>query len=550
MNNEDILKADLVKAAAKVGVDVSLSDVTIDHSKDPAHGDFASNLALKFAKKLGKKPLDFANEIKSAFVSEAVDHVEIAGPGFLNFFMKGEALGSIVATILAEGKAYGQAPKKQRSVDVEYVSANPTGDLHLGHTRGAALGDAIANLYAKAGYDVTREYYVNNCGNQVEHLGHSLGLRYHELFGEKITLGDDDYHGEDIIADCPRPSKRSLAINIFKTTRNPTIFSFPTASKPKWRRSRKIWRTSASILTNSPMSPTSAKARRSPIRSKSCDQKGFVYDLEGATYLKTTAILDKDGKPLDDKDRPIVKSNGMYTYFMPDICYHYNKMSRGFSLLVDMLGADHFGYLNRMRAALAMKGYSYDSLAFGIYQIVKVYKDGEEVKMSKRTGKAIAHRDLVADVGVDAVRYFFSEKSGDTPILFDMNLALSKSKDNPVYYAQYAHARCHSLLEMGKEFPLVSSLKSLTSHEEGDILKQLADFPSMIEAAAEARAPYKVAGYIHALSQSIHGYYASTKIIDHEDKEGTGCRLALMKAAMITLENALAILGVSAPDAM
>ena len=549
MNNEEILKSDLVKAAVKVGVDVTLADVTIDHSKDPSHGDYASNLALKFAKKLDKKPLDFAAEIKMAFVSDVVDHVEIAAPGFLNFFMKDEALGSIVETILSQGKNYGQASKKNKSVDVEYVSANPTGDLHLGHTRGAALGDAIANLYAKAGYDVTREYYVNNCGNQVEHLGHSLSLRYHELFGEKITLGDDDYHGEDIVL-IAQEIKDKFGDKYLLNTEESHDFFISYGIEAELTKIKKDLADFGVHFDKFSYESDIRKGSTIPDTIEELRKKGFVYEKDGATYLKTTAILDPEGKALDDKDRPIVKSDGMYTYFMPDICYHYNKMSRGFSLLVDMLGADHFGYLNRMRAALAMEGYSYDSLAFGIYQIVKVYKDGQEVKMSKRTGKAIAHRDLVADVGVDAVRYFFSEKSGDTPILFDMNLALSKSKDNPVYYAQYAHARCHSLLEMGRDFPLVTSLKSLTSHQEGDILKQLADFPSMIEAAAEARAPYKVAGYIHALSQAIHEYYASTKIIDRDDKEGTGCRLALMKAAMITLENALAILGVSAPDAM
>jgi len=456
MNNEELLKADLVKAAAKVGVEVALSDVTIDHSKDPVHGDYASNLALKFAKKLGKKPLEFAKEIQAAFVSEAVDHIEIAGPGFLNFFLKEEALGSIVATILKEGKAYGEAPKKHLSVDVEYVSANPTGDLHLGHTRGAALGDAIANLYSKAGYDVTREYYVNNCGNQVEHLGHSLSLRYHELFGEKIALGDDDYHGEDIIA-IAQTIKDKFGDKYLQDTKESHDFFISYGIDAEMA---KIKKDLADFGVHFDKFSYESDIRKGTTISDTIEelrQKGFVYDLEGATYLKTTAILDKDGKPLDDKDRPIIKSNGMYTYFMPDICYHYNKMSRGFSLLVDMLGADHFGYLNRMRAALAMKGYSYDSLAFGIYQIVKVYKDGEEVKMSKRTGKAIAHRDLVADVGVDAVRYFFSEKSGAgiPRFLFDMNLALSKSKDNPSITPNMPPARCHSLLEMGKEFPLV-----------------------------------------------------------------------------------------------
>ena len=549
MNNEELLKNAIAEGMKTLGVSVPLEEITIDHSKDPAHGDYASNIALKYAKKLGKKPQELAAALQKAIVSEAIDHIEVAGPGFINFFMAQASLGSIVGTILKEGANYGQGAAKHKKVDVEYVSANPTGDLHLGHTRGAALGDAIANLYAKAGYEVTREYYVNNCGNQVEHLGHSLSLRYHELFGEKITLGDDDYHGEDIIG-IAQSIKDKYGDKYLKDDKESHDFFISYGIDAEMAKIKKDLADFGVHFDKFSYESDIRKGTTIPDTIEELRKKGFVYEEGGATYLKTTAILDHEGKPLDDKDRPIIKSNGMYTYFMPDICYHYNKMSRGFDLLVDMLGADHFGYLNRMRAALAMKGYSYDSLAFGIYQIVKVFKDGEEVKMSKRTGKAIAHRDLVADVGVDAVRYFFSEKSGDTPILFDMNLALSKSKDNPVYYAQYAHARCHSLLEMGKDFELETSGKALVSRQEGDILKQLADFPSMIETAAEARAPYKVAGYIHSLAQSIHEYYAATKIIDHEDKAGTGCRLALMKAAMITLENALRILGVSAPDAM
>jgi arginyl-tRNA synthetase len=549
MNNEELLKNAIAEGMKTLGVSVPLEEITIDHSKDLAHGDYASNIALKYAKKLGKKPQELAAALQKAIVSEAIDHIEVAGPGFINFFMAQASLGSIVGTILKEGANYGQGAAKHKKVDVEYVSANPTGDLHLGHTRGAALGDAIANLYAKAGYEVTREYYVNNCGNQVEHLGHSLSLRYHELFGEKITLGDDDYHGEDIIG-IAQSIKDKYGDKYLKDDKESHDFFISYGIDAEMAKIKKDLADFGVHFDKFSYESDIRKGTTIPDTIEELRKKGFVYEEGGATYLKTTAILDHEGKPLDDKDRPIIKSNGMYTYFMPDICYHYNKMSRGFDLLVDMLGADHFGYLNRMRAALAMKGYSYDSLAFGIYQIVKVFKDGEEVKMSKRTGKAIAHRDLVADVGVDAVRYFFSEKSGDTPILFDMNLALSKSKDNPVYYAQYAHARCHSLLEMGKDFELETSGKALVSRQEGDILKQLADFPSMIETAAEARAPYKVAGYIHSLAQSIHEYYAATKIIDHDDKVGTGCRLALMKATMITLENALRILGVSAPDAM
>lgn len=549
MNNEETLKQAIVDGAKKIGLIVSLDELTIDHSKDVSHGDYASNLALKNAKKVGKKPLDLAKELQSAIQSPIIDKIEIAGPGFINFYLKKASLGSIIHTILTEGKDYGQLPKKNLSVDVEYVSANPTGDLHLGHTRGAALGDAIANLYQKAGYDVTREYYVNNCGNQVEHLGHSLSLRYHELFGEKIVLGDDDYHGEDIIK-IAEGIKEKFGDRYLADTKESHDFFISYGIDAEMAKIKKDLADFGVHFDKFSYESDIRKGTTIPDTIEELRQKGFVYVKDGATYLKTTAILDPEGKPLDDKDRPIIKSNGLYTYFMPDICYHYNKMSRGFSLLVDMLGADHFGYLNRMRAALAMKGYSYDSLAFGIYQIVKVYQNGVEVKMSKRTGKAIAHRDLVADVGVDAVRYFFSATNGDTPIEFNMDLALSKSKDNPVYYAQYAHARCHSLLEMASEFPVDDSGNGLVSVEEGDILKHLADFPSMIEAASLVRAPYKVAGYIQKLASLVHGYYASTKIIDRENPALTSARLGLMKAAMITLENSLALLGVSAPDKM
>jgi arginyl-tRNA synthetase len=549
MNNEETLKQAIVDGAKTIGLVVSLDEVTIDHSKDVSHGDYATNLALKNAKKLAKKPLDLAKELQSAIQSPIIDKIEIAGPGFINFYLKKASLGSIVHTILSQGKEYGQLPKKNLSVDVEYVSANPTGDLHLGHTRGAALGDAIANLYQKAGYDVTREYYVNNCGNQVEHLGHSLSLRYHELFGEKITLGDDDYHGEDIIK-IAETIKEKFGEKYLVDTKESHDFFISYGIDAEMAKIKKDLADFGVHFDKFSYESDIRKGTTIPDTIEELRAKGFVYVKDGATYLKTTAILDGEGKPLDDKDRPIIKSNGLYTYFMPDICYHYNKMSRGFSLLVDMLGADHFGYLNRMRAALAMKGYSYDSLAFGIYQIVKVYQNGVEVKMSKRTGKAIAHRDLVADVGVDAVRYFFSATNGDTPIEFNMDLALSKSKDNPVYYAQYAHARCHSLLEMASEFPVDDSGKGLVSVEEGDILKHLADFPSMIEAASLVRAPYKVAGYIQKLASLVHGYYASTKIIDRENPTLTSARLGLMKAAMITLENSLALLGVSAPDKM
>jgi arginyl-tRNA synthetase len=542
MNNEEILKDALLEAASKINLPLKKEDIVIEHSKDSAHGDYASNIAMRLAKTAKKKPVDLAKDLVGALSNSAIKKVEIAGPGFINFFMNKESLESVVSLVLKQGKDYGKGAPKHKKIDVEYVSANPTGDLHLGHTRGAALGDSLANLYKYDGYDVTKEYYVNDCGNQVEHLGHSLRARYHELFGEPLSLEEDDYHGTDLIA-IAQSVKDQFGDKYLADTDESHAFFIRYGIDSEFS---KIKKDLADFGVHYDVYSYESDIRKGDTIEKTIQMlkdKGYVYSKDGATYLKTTAFL-------DDKDRPIIKSDGKYTYFMPDICYHYNKMSRGFDLIIDCLGADHYGYINRMKSALLMAGYPENCLDIEIYQIVRVYKDGQEVKMSKRTGKAITHRELVEDVGVDAVRYFFTAKAAGTHLDFNYNLALAKTKDNPVYYAQYAHARCCSLLEMGKDFPLDSSLSGLKGEKEAGILKQLADFPSMIDSAAEARAPYKVCAYIQKLASLIHEYYAATKIIDHDDKAGTSSRLALMKAAMVVLENALSIIGVSAPVKM
>ncbi len=544
MTGEQELKAALLKAAEQCGLAINSGEIVIENTKDRTHGDYATNLAMRFARKCGKKPLDLANLIKEKLVCPAIDHVEIAGPGFINFFMKHESLGSIVNEILEKGKDYGRGEPNGIKVNVEYVSANPTGDLHLGHTRGAALGDSTANLYSFAGYNVTREYYLNDCGNQVAHLGHSLGIRYRELFGKaNETLGDDDYHGADLI-EIAKSIKEKYGDKYLEDNEESRKFFIRYGIDTEFGKIQKDLADFRVHFDKISYESDIRKGTRIQDTIKELEEKGYVYTKDGAKYLKTTAFL-------DDKDRPIVKSDGSYTYFMPDICYHYDKMSRGFDFLVDMLGADHHGYINRMKSALMMKGYSKDALNCEIYQIVRVYKNGEEVKMSKRTGKAITHRELVADCGVDAVRYFFSEKAGTSHLDFNYDLATSQSKDNPVYYAQYAHARCYSLLSLGSDIPLDPSLKGLKGDaKESELLKQLTDFPSLVKSAALIRAPYKVAGYIQKLSSLVHEYYASTKIIDRNDEIGTGGRLALMKAAMIVLENSLGLLGVSAPTKM
>ncbi|MCQ2798294.1 MAG: arginine--tRNA ligase [Bacilli bacterium] len=542
MTNEELLKSAIKSALEKCGIEALDNEIVIERTRDEAHGDYATNVAMRLSRKAGKKPIDFANDLVANIASDNIDKVEIAGPGFINFFLKKASLGSVVSTIINMGSEWGQGAPKGKKINVEFVSANPTGDLHLGHTRGAALGDATANLYRKAGYDVTKEYYVNDCGNQVAHLGNSIRCRYHELFGEKCELGQDDYHGVSLIK-IAESIKEQYGDKYLVDNEESKAFFIRYGIDTNLAGIKKDMADFGVVFDKFSYESDIRKGGTIEKTIEDLKSKGYIYEQEGATFLRTTDFL-------DDKDRPIIKADGCYTYFMPDICYHYNKVERGYDTLVDMLGADHHGYINRMKSALMMKGCSKDTLEVEIYQIVKVFKDGEEVKMSKRTGKAVSHRELVEEVGSDAVRYIFCERSGDAHLDFDMNLALSKSKDNPVYYAQYAHARCHSLLEMGKDIGIDSAGSKLSGSKESDILKQLAEFPSMILSAAEIRAPYKVANYIQKLASMIHEYYAATKIIDRNDIDSSKARLGLILACKITLENALAILGVSAPDKM
>jgi arginyl-tRNA synthetase len=540
MDNETELKNAILSAVKDLGLTLQPSDIVIEHSKDPVHGDYSTNVALKYAKTLKKNPRDIAQAIANGAHSPVIEKIEVAGPGFVNFFLKKDSLTEVVAKVLAQGKAYGQGAKKNFKIDVEFVSANPTGDLHLGHTRCAAIGDCICNLYTAAGYDVTREYYVNDCGNQIEHLGHSIRARYHEQFGEPLALGEDDYHGVDLI-DLAKEIKDQYGEKYLVDSTQSHDFFIRFGIDHELAKIKKDMSDFGVHWDIFSYESDIRKGSTIPDTIKSLSPYTYVQD--GATFLKTSAFL-------DDKDRPIVKSNGQYTYFMPDICYHYDKMARGFNLLIDVLGSDHHGYLNRMKSALMMKGYPESCIDFELVQVVRVFKDGQEVKMSKRTGKSITHRELVADVGKDAVRYFFVERSASGHLDFNFNLAMEQSNSNPVYYAQYAHARCHSLLELSSDIAIDPKAPLLKEESEMSILKHLNDFPSMIEAAAKERAPYKVAGYIQKLATLIHEFYAACRVIDRDNLPLTSSRLALVKSCMIVLENALGLLGVSAPDKM
>lgn len=541
MNIEQNLKDKIVAAASKLGVVLTSNDVIIEKSKAAEHGDYATNVALKNAGKVGKNPRQFASELIDAIDKDGISKIEIAGPGFINFFMNNDAMNAIVKKIIAEGDNYGRGEKKNFKINVEFVSANPTGDLHLGHARCAAVGDSICRIYQFAGYDVTREFYVNNAGNQIATLGKSLDIRLRQLKGEKVELPEDSYHAQDIV-DIAKQFDKDFE-GKYDTSAGDYLKTLTEYGMKK--ELEKIEKDLALFRTKFDIYSFETDVRKDNHVQKVLESKfaQYSYQQDGATFLRTTDFL-------DDKDRAVVKSDGSYTYFMPDICYHLIKLSRGYDLLVDVLGADHYGYINRMKSALMMQGYSKETLEVELVQIVRLIKDGKEVKMSKRTGAGISLRELCEEVGVDAARYFFVSRAASSHLDFDLNLALEQSSSNPVYYAQYAHARLSKVLELAKDLEIDENAAKLGQKQEMDLLKTLIEFPKTIENAAKNRGPHIITTYIQDLASKIHAFYTECRVIDREHLDVTASRLALAKASRIVMKNALNVIGVSAPDAM
>ena len=536
MDIVESLKLKIQKALSKLGQDASLEDIIIEKSKDTAHGDYASNVAMKFSRAFGKSPRDVAALIVENIDLEGIDKIEIAGPGFINFFMKNDSLQAYVQKIINEGDNYGRSPKKNLKVNVEFVSANPTGLLHVGTARGAAIGDSICRIFDFAGYDVTREYYINDAGSQITNLALSIQARYKELFGLEAEIPEDGYAGQDII-DIAKQIKEEIGDEALKMS-DPVSYFKERGMKIELDRIIKdldTFRVHFDVFS-------SEKAIRAnnAIEKEIEFLKEYIYEEDNALFLKTTAFL-------DDKDRVVKKSSGDYTYFMPDICYHVNKMSRGYDFIVDVLGADHHGYINRMKSALMMHGYKEDALHVELIQMVRFLKNGQEFKASKRRGDAITLRDVCEEVGVDAMRYFFAMRAASTHLDFDMDLAKEQSANNPVYYAQYAHARLCSILAQGADISIDESAKLLGQPSELALIKGLADFPNIVNDAAKEKAPYKIANYIHAIAELVHAFYNECRVIDRDNLEISGSRLALVKASKIVVKNALTLLGVSAP---
>ena len=538
---EEKLKRSLKDALAKMNVDIDISKIVIERSKEKVHGDFASNIAMQLARELKKNPLLIAEDIVNNLDVESFNKVEIARPGFINFFLKSEALSSIIKTIIDEGDNYGSSTYgENKPINVEFVSANPTGDLHLGHARGAAIGDCICRLYSKIGYNVTREFYVNDAGNQINVLGRSIRARYHQLFGDNIEVPEDGYHAPELLKIAEIMKNEVGDKYLVDSEESETYFKRrgTELELDKLNNDLKNFRVNFDVFSFE----TDIRAAGGVERVLE-GAKDYIYENEGATFLKTTAFK-------DDKDRVIIKSDGSYTYLLPDIAYHLNKLDRGFTQLVDILGADHHGYIDRMKSSLEMFGYPRSILEIELIQMVRLFKNGEEYKMSKRTGNAIAMRELCEEVGVDAVRYFFVNRAASAHLDFDLDLAKESSSANPVYYAQYAYARLFNVLQNAEDIKLNIDGTGLEHQKEIDLMKHLSLYQKEVLDAALTRAPYKVTVYIQKLASLIHGFYTECRLLDRNNLELTSSRLALCKASMIVLKNALGLIGVSAPEKM
>ena len=535
----DNLKLNIQNALLRLNIEVSVNDIVIDISKEKAHGDYATNSALKFSKLAGKNPRQLAQELIDNLDLSNIDKVEIAGPGFINFFMKNDSLASIVSKIINEGDNFGRGTTKNKKINVEFVSANPTGSLHVGHARGAAIGDSICRILSFNGYDVTREYYINDAGNQINNLGLSLIERYKELLGLPYALPEDGYHGQEII-EATKKIRKEFGDNLLD---NKDYLSFFKTEGMKImlnqiREDLNVFGVKFDIFSSE------LEVRKNGAVEKEIEYLDkYSYVEDGATILKTTDFL-------DDKDRVIVKSNGDYTYFLPDIVYHVHKLSRGYDKLIDVLGADHHGYINRMKSALIMHGYDKDVLHVELIQMVRIMKGDTEIKASKRTGGAYTLRELCEDAGVDAGRYFFAMRAASSHLDFDLDLAKEQSSNNPVYYSQYAHARLCSILDSANDIDLDISGIHLNKDSETSLLKHLASFPQVVETSANEKAPYKITNYVHELAEKVHAFYTECRVIDRDNLEVTQSRLALCKASQQVIKNALYLVGVNAPTHM
>lgn len=531
-----ILAKEIEKALNNMELEVEIP-ITIEIPKDKNNGDYSSNIAMQLTKILKTNPREIASKIIDNINNENIIKVEIAGPGFLNFFVKKDYLLQNINKVIEEKDSYGKCNYgNSKKVNIEYVSANPTGFLHIGHARGASYGDSLARIMNFAGFNVTREYYINDAGNQIDNLEKSIKVRYENLCGMESILPENGYHGNDIIEVAKsiyEEYKEEAPTNIFRKKGVDFLLKQIKKDLSDFDIGFDVWYSETSLYEDNSVKNT----------LNELIENGYTYENEDAIWLKTTMYG-------DEKDRVLVKSDKNNTYLLPDIAYHINKYKRGYDNLIDVLGADHHGYIARLKASIKMMGFDPEKLDVKILQMVRLLKDGEEIKLSKRTGKTITLTELLEEVGKDASRYFFSMRSLDSQMDFDMTLATKKSNENPVYYIQYAHARiCSIIREYNKEVKSIDKYETIESEYALNLLNKVYEFENVVSMSAKKREPHLIANYVYELATAFHSYYAHEKVLT-DDLKYTEERINLIAAVAITIKNACYLLGVSAPEKM
>lgn len=554
---KDTLYANLAKAAeaaqsaGELSFD-SLPNYVLEEPREKQHGDWATNLAMVLTKQARKAPRDIATILIKHLDTQGtwVTACEIAGPGFINFRLDPTWLIGVIPEVLMKGKDYGRVNLGQgQRVQVEFVSANPTGLLHMGNARGAALGDSLASLLSMAGYEVSREFYINDAGNQIHNFALSLEARYLQLHGQDVPFPEGGYHGEDLVDTVKGLIDKvgEKYLNVEAELRQEFLVRYALEEKLSDIRETlaelgvhyDVWFSEQSLHDSG-----AVKAAMEEL-----EKKDYIYEKEGAQWMKSTLFG-------DEKDEVVVRSNGTPTYFAADIAYHRNKFDRGFDRVINIWGADHHGHVARMKGAMSALGYDPENLQIILMQLVRLIQNGEVVRMSKRSGQYITLRELMDEVGKDAARFFFLMRDPDSTVEFDLDLAKAESSDNPVYYVQYAHARLCSILRQAEELgytpsgiPGVANMKRLDSTEERELLKKIAELPNEVEVAARLTEPHRLARYVMDLAALFHSFYNSQRVLI-EDDGLREARLGLVRSTKQVLANVLAMLGVTAPERM
>ncbi|MBP8616753.1 arginine--tRNA ligase [Veillonella sp.] len=573
MDMKEILKQGIETALEKTIASGALPageypEIVLEVPPQKEFGDFSSNIAMQSARVARQNPRAIADALVANMDFDWLDRAEVAGAGFINFFLKSDMVYDTLKAILAAGDNYGVQPtRSQDTVQVEYVSANPTGPLHVGHGRGAAYGSALVNLLRAAGFNVQAEYYINDAGNQIDNMAMSVEARFQEIQGKHLVFPDKEgniegevgpndivfpangYRGDDITetAQAIIDEKGLETLNAMSVDDRVAMFK-ETALQEKLKRLEETLR-NFQVTFNQWFSERSLHDT-DEIKYAVDELKnlGAIYEKDGALWLNST-------KYGDDKDRVVIRDNGVPTYLAADIAYHRNKYERGFKQMINIWGADHHGYVCRVKAAMQAFDFDPDKLEILLLQMVALFRDGEMVKLSKRTGDTVTLDELIEEVGVDASRYFFLMRSLDSQLDFDINLAKSRSNDNPVYYIQYAHARIHSIYNQVRDAGIkfgewdAVDFSPLTSELELELIKKMAEYPEEITQSAEHRAPHRIARYLYDLASMFHSFYRQGRIIG-VDSELQQARLGLITAIALVLRQGLGILGISAPEKM